>query len=174
MEESKVDLSSCLKGNIEELPLTPAGPPLGGAGGGQSWIVNLLRQPGPSLVSQLGEIFLQLLGLVPVWLREEGIEREAGLARESEGLQRHAVHLLAGPLQAGHLLQSLETLDDVERHVDQDSVHVSLHVELFEQNIGLRGNTFINYVAGNLGSGLALIKINGDGRCFQSIICTMI
>ena len=46
-------LSSGLKGNIEELPLGPAGPPLGGTIGGQGGIINLLSQPGPSLVSQL-------------------------------------------------------------------------------------------------------------------------
>ena len=125
-------LSSRLKGNIEELPLRPAGPPLGGTGGGQGGVVDLLRQPGAGLVSQLDEIFLQLLGLVPVWLREEGIERKPGLTREGEGLQRHAEHLLVGSLQGGHLLQPFETLNDVERHVDQHSVHVSLHVELFE------------------------------------------
>jgi len=130
-------LSSGLKGNIEELPLGPASPPLGGATGGQSWIVDLLSQPRPGLVSQLDEIFLQLVSLVLVWLREEGIERKSRLARESEGLQRHGEHLLGGSLQGRHLLQPLETLDDVERHVDQHAVHVSLHVELFEQNIGL-------------------------------------
>ena len=48
-------LSSGLKGNIEELPLRPARPPLGGTIGGQSRIVNLLSQPGPCLVSQLEE-----------------------------------------------------------------------------------------------------------------------
>ena len=94
----------------------------------------------------LGQIFLQLIRLVLVWLREEGIERKAGLAGESEGFQRHAEHLLGGSLQVGHLLQSLEALDDVERHVDQHSVHVGLHVELFEQNIGLKRNSFINSV----------------------------
>ena len=102
---------------------------------------------GHRLVSaHLGKIFSQLLGLVLVRLREEGIERKAGLAGESEGFQRHAEHLLGGSLQVGHLLQSLETLDDVERHVDQHSVHVGLHVELFEQNIGLKRNSFINSV----------------------------
>ena len=83
------------------------------------------------LCSNLGEVFFQLLCLRSAWLCAENIEafRKARVPGEGEVIPGEAVHGRCPALQTWLLLQLPETLDNVESEVDQDAVHVCLHVE---------------------------------------------
>ena len=59
-----------------------------------------------------------------LWLLEERVEREVGVARQRKVLEREGEHVLRSLLLVGRLSQLLEAQADVQNAVDEDQVRL--------------------------------------------------
>ena len=64
----------------------------------------------------------------PLWLLEEGVQREVGIARQREVLQGEGEHVLRAFLLVRRLGQLFEAQADVQDAVDEDQVRFLLYL----------------------------------------------